>query len=238
VAGRGGQGPARPPETGTDGAGGQHGFGPRLLTEEHAPRTCRWHSCAIPAFLSLALRRRAPVIHRASGITPCLTRTWAWPPGEHECAKSFGCCAICSNNHACKTWVFHAYSTECALKKPEVSKRSSKANVVSGSAQQGGRGTPALKAARARARVQTRVRFQRRGRTSPIGFGSKSPSPREIPIGFGPRNPSPRASPIGCGPRSPSPRASPIGHGHRNLLDVSQLRKDVFESKTARSEKI
>ena len=25
---------------------------------------------------------------------------------------------------------------------------------------------------------------------------------------------------------------------HRNLLDVSQLRKDVFESKTARSEKI
>jgi hypothetical protein len=43
-----------------------------------------------------------------------------------------------------------------------------------------------------------------------LGFGPKSPSPRESPIGFGPRSPSPRASPICFGPRSPSPRASPI----------------------------
>jgi hypothetical protein len=64
-----------------------------------------------------------------------------------------------------------------------------------------------------RVRVQTRVRFQRRGPTSPIGFGPKSPSPRESPIGFGPKSPSPRKSPICFGPKSPSPRKSPICFG-------------------------
>jgi hypothetical protein len=69
---------------------------------------------------------------------------------------------------------------------------------------------------RARVQTQTRVRFQRRGPSSPIDFGPRSPSPRESPIGFGPRSPSPRASPIGCGLRSPSPRTSPIGFGPRS----------------------
>jgi hypothetical protein len=67
-----------------------------------------------------------------------------------------------------------------------------------------------------RVRVQTRVRFQRRGPTSPIGFGPKSPSPRKSPIGFGPKSPSPRKSPICFGPKSPSPRKSPIGFGPRS----------------------
>jgi hypothetical protein len=40
-----------------------------------------------------------------------------------------------------------------------------------------------------RVRVQTRVRFQRRGPRSPIGFGPRSPSPRKSPIGFGPKSP-------------------------------------------------
>jgi hypothetical protein len=58
-----------------------------------------------------------------------------------------------------------------------------------------------------RVRVQTEVRFQRRGPTSPIDFGPESPSPRASPIGRGPQSPSP----IGRGPGGLSPRASPIG---------------------------
>jgi hypothetical protein len=67
-----------------------------------------------------------------------------------------------------------------------------------------------------RVRVQTRVRFQRRGPKSPIGFGPKSPSPRKSPTGFGPKSPSPPRSPTGFGPKSPSPRESPTGFGPRS----------------------